>query len=51
MYDNERLVAILNEVGFDASPRDAFDSDIIEIRSVELVNRTKIAVIVEGRKR
>ena len=51
MYDNPRLLEILNEIGFDASTRIAFDSDIEEIRLVELEERTKNSVIVEGRKR
>lgn len=51
MYDNSRLVSILNEIGFDASTRTAFDSDIDGIQSIELADRTEHAVIVEGRKR
>lgn len=51
MYDNSRLIEILNEVGFDASTRASFDSDIEDIRLVELESRTEKAVIVEGRKR
>lgn len=51
MYDNSRLLEILDEMGFEASARIAFDSDIEEIRLVELEGRTENAVIVEGRKR
>lgn len=51
MYDNARLIEILDGIGFEASTRDAFDSDIEEIRIVELEGRTENAVIVEGRKR
>ena len=51
MYDNSRLTEILNEIGFEASVRDAFDSDIEDIRLVELEGRTNNAVIVEGRKK
>lgn len=50
MYDNSRLVEILNEIGFEVSNRVAFDSDIEDIRFVELEGRTENAVIVEGRK-
>jgi hypothetical protein len=50
MYDNPRLVEILNETGFEASTRAAFDSGIDDIRSVELEERTVNAVIVEGCK-
>lgn len=51
MYDNSRLIEILNEIGFDAIDRVAFNSDIEDIRVVELEGRTENAVIVEGRKR
>lgn len=51
MYDNARLLEILDGIGFDASTRDTLDSEIEEIRMVELVGRTENAVIVEGRKR
>jgi len=51
MYDGSSLLSILNETGFDASARAAFDSDIGDIRLLELDGRTEKAVIVEGRKR
>jgi SAM-dependent methyltransferase len=51
MYDVSSLLALLNEAGFDASARAAFDSDIGDIRLLELDGRTENAVIVEGRKR
>lgn len=51
MYDSVRLSGILNDIGFEASSRSAFDSDIEEIRQVELEDRTKKAIIVEGRKK
>lgn len=51
MYDNLRLLEILNEIGFEASARGVFDSDIGEIRLVEVEGRAKNAVIAEGRKR
>lgn len=50
MYDNQRLIEILGEIGFDASTRVSYDSDIEDIRMVELEGRTENAVIVEGRK-
>jgi ubiquinone/menaquinone biosynthesis C-methylase UbiE len=50
MYDNSRLLKILSEIGFQAASRSAFDSNIEDIRLVELESRTKNAVIVEGRK-
>ncbi len=51
MYDNPRLLSILREIGFDAANRAPFDSDIDDIRRVELEARTQNAVIVEGAKR
>jgi predicted SAM-dependent methyltransferase len=51
MYDTQRLLEILDEVGFAASRRAAFDSDIDNIQAVELEDRTVHAVVVEGRKR
>ena len=51
MYDTKRLVEILNEIGFTATSRGAFDSDIDDIRVIEREDRTRRAVIVEGRKR
>ncbi|NOY16160.1 MAG: methyltransferase domain-containing protein [Gammaproteobacteria bacterium] len=50
MYDTPRLVTILNEIGFQASSRGAFDSDIEGIRMIELEGRTEHSVIAEGRK-
>ena len=50
MYDSERLLLILKEIGFDASYRTPFESKISDIRLIELENRTKNAVIVEGIK-
>jgi predicted SAM-dependent methyltransferase len=51
MYDTQRLVEILNEIGFTATSRGPFDSDIDDIRVIEREDRTRRAVIVEGRKR
>lgn len=51
MYDTTTLVAVLNDIGFDAASRSGFDSAIADIREVELANRTEHAVVVEGRKR
>jgi ubiquinone/menaquinone biosynthesis C-methylase UbiE len=51
MYDSKRLVEVLNEVGFTASSRAAFDSDIDDIEAIEAAGRTENAVVVEGRKR
>jgi SAM-dependent methyltransferase len=50
MYDSPRLIQILNEIGFLALTRAGFDSDIDDIRLVELEGRIDNAAIVEGRK-
>lgn len=50
MYDSSRLLAILKEIGFKASNRAPFDSDIGDIHLIELEKRTENAVIIEGRK-
>jgi predicted SAM-dependent methyltransferase len=50
MYDDSRLIEIFNEIGFQTSIKAAFDSDIDDIRLVELAGRTENSVIVEGRK-
>jgi len=50
MYDTPRLVTILDEIGFQASSRGAFDSDIEGISTIELEERTDNSVIAEGRK-
>ena len=51
MYDRTRLLAILNEIGFETATRSTFDSDIEAIELVELPWRNENALIVEGRKR
>ncbi|MEF8761580.1 MAG: methyltransferase domain-containing protein [Candidatus Accumulibacter sp. UW25] len=51
MYDKERLVEIVDEVGFNATSKQAFCSGIEDIQVIEVKERTKTAVIVEGRKR
>lgn len=51
MYDSASLQRVLTEVGFAVRDRGPFDSDIADIRVVELEPRTHHAVIVEGRKR
>lgn len=51
MYDAPSLLRILDEIGFDARSRGAFDSDIPDIDVIELEGRTQDAVIVEGSKR
>ena len=50
MYDTHTLIEVLKEIGFFSESKQPFDSDIMDIETVELENRTKNAVIVEGRK-
>lgn len=51
MYDASRLLGILRKAGFDAATRDPFESEISDIRNIELKGRTKDALIVEATKR
>lgn len=50
MYDADRLVEIMREIGFRAESRRPFESAINGIRDIELEDRTRDAVIVEGVK-
>jgi len=50
MYDPDTMVRLLASAGFVAQERSAFDSDIPDIRAIELESRAFEAVIVEGRK-
>lgn len=50
MYDTDAMLRLLTKSGFIASPRQAFDSEIADIRSIELESRTVDAVVVEGKK-
>lgn len=49
-YDAPTLIAILNEIGFQARSRGAFDSGITDIREIEMVDRTVFALVIEGSK-
>ena len=51
MYDAQRLIDILDELGFSGSSRAGFDSEIDDIQRIEREERTRHAVVVEGRKR
>lgn len=50
MYDTPTLKRALEETGFRATSRGPYESDIPDIRQVELESRVQNAVIVEGRK-
>lgn len=51
MYDMPRLLQILDDIGFDCVPCSAFESKIDGIRAIELEDRSRNSVIVEGIKR
>lgn len=48
MYDRNTLLAEVSAAGFEAAPREPFDSAIEDIRQVERADGTVGAVIVEG---
>jgi SAM-dependent methyltransferase len=50
MYDEATLLELLQEAGFTAASIPAFESDIEGIELIEREDRTRRAVIVEGRK-
>lgn len=50
MYDVETLVAVMSETGFHAKGMEPFESEIEDIRAIEVDDRARNAVIVEGRK-
>jgi len=51
MYDTPTMIAVLESIGFEAKSREAFSSQIEDIKVIELAGRTENAVIVEGVKR
>lgn len=50
MYDSPALLTILHDIGFEVRKRMPFDSEIEDIKLIELEERTKNAVIAEGNK-
>jgi len=50
MYDINTLTRILRSIGFRVKPKDPFESDIADIRTIESVGRTENAIIVEGKR-
>jgi predicted SAM-dependent methyltransferase len=50
MYDTRRLIQIMHESGFNAEPKEPFESGIEDIHVIEREDRTVDAVIVEGLK-
>ena len=45
-----RLVEIINNIGFNTTVKEPFESNIDDIILIEQKSRTKNSVIVEGRK-
>lgn len=50
MYDTQTLKSTLEDIGFKAESKTAFQSKIPDIEKVELSKRTENAVIIEGEK-
>jgi len=50
MYDQETLLTLFGDCGFNATPRSHLDSDIPDIGDIETAERTHHAVVVEGTK-
>ena len=51
MYDKKSILMILKEIGFDAFIKCPFDSNIEDIKVIEIEERTRNSVIVEGTKK
>jgi len=51
MYDTRILLSILLKLGFQAQSRKLFESAIPDIRTFEIPERLKFAVIIEGQKK
>jgi len=49
-YDNKALLDLLNELGFESKVMGPFESQISDIKSIELNDRTLNSVIIEGVK-
>jgi len=50
MYDAATLKSIFEDIGFEPELKQCFESEIPDIRNVELEKRTIGAVIIEGKK-
>ena len=50
MYDKKTLLRIFTEIGFDASIKDSFESNITDIKEIEIASRTNNDAIIEGIK-
>ncbi len=50
MYDTEALSRIMSEIGFECHAAKPFESNIPNIKIIELPDRTEQAVIIEAQK-
>jgi len=50
MYDQASLMRIMSNIGFKCQIKNPFESEIDDIKIIELPDRTESAVIVEGKK-
>ena len=50
MYDTRTMLSRLREIGFQSESRAPFESDIADIKQIESEERTKDAVILEGKR-
>lgn len=50
MYDTDSLIRTMSSIGFHCQSKKPFESEIDDINIIELPDRTKAAVIVEGKK-
>lgn len=50
MYDTPTLLQIMSEIGFEVASKQAFESEIDDVRAIEQPERAGEAVIVEGKK-
>ena len=50
MYDQASLIRIMSNIGFKCQIKKPFESEIDDIKIIELPDRTEAAVIVEGKK-
>ncbi len=50
MYDTKTLLMIMTDIGFQSVSKNAFESDIPDIKDIELASRANHSVIIEGRK-
>jgi hypothetical protein len=50
MYDTKTLMLILNDIGFNVESKSGMESSIENIEAIEIPDRVKDSVIVEGVK-